>query len=105
MAQITKINGVPIANTSVSALTYGNNTFTVSNTDGTSQSATINTMTGLTVNGIIGITSVPANNDANTQILSRNSSTGNIEYINSSAVTGTFNYGLTYSLATGNYLI
>ena len=56
MSQITKINGVPIANTSVSALTYSNNVVTVSNTNGTSYSATINSMTGLTVNGSFSAT-------------------------------------------------
>ena len=49
--QVKKINGILIVDTSVSALTYNNNTITSFNTDGTSYGATINTMTGLTING------------------------------------------------------
>jgi hypothetical protein len=58
MSQITKINGVPIAiaNTSVSGFTYGNNSLTISSTDNSNYSVTINTMTGLTVNGIFSAT-------------------------------------------------
>ena len=52
MSQITKINGVPIANTTVSAFTYSNNDLIITNTDGTTYSANINTMTGLTVDTI-----------------------------------------------------
>lgn len=53
----------------------------------------------------ISITSVPVNNDANTQILSRNGSTGAIEYIASSAITSSFNYGLVNAIASGNFLM
>lgn len=56
MTQITKINGVPIANTSVSAFTYGNNVLTIDNTDNTSYSALIDIMSGLTINGSFSAT-------------------------------------------------
>ena len=48
----------------------------------------------------LNINTTPTNNDSNTQILSRNSSTGDIEYTNLSLLTGytdTFTTGFTYS--------
>lgn len=53
---VKKINGIPVGNTSVTAFTYNDNVFTISQNNGTSYSAVINTMTGLTVNGIVSAT-------------------------------------------------
>jgi len=52
------------------------------------------------------ITSTPINNNSNTQVLTRNSSTGAIEYTDSSSLGGGgFNYGLAVAISSGNYLI
>ena len=55
------------------------------------------------------ITSTPVNNNSNTQVLTRNSITGNIEYTDVTAIstgaTGTFNYGLVYAMSNQNYLM
>ena len=57
----------------------------------------------------LSITTTPANNNADTQILARNSVTGAIEYVDSSSitsgVTGTFSYGLAYAMSNQNYLM
>lgn len=53
----------------------------------------------------IVITSTPTNNNSNTEILSRNSTTGDVEYIDSSTIGGgSFNYGLANAIMTGNFL-
>jgi len=54
--------------------------------------------------GTMVITTSPTNNDNNTQILSRNSSTGVVEYIDGTKPVGTFNYGLANAIMTGNFL-
>ena len=96
------------ANTGTNYSNQGNTTWGAISTSG--GAFTGGTVTGATVftNGLtsntINISSTPVNNDTDTQILARNSSTGNIEYINSSAVTGTFNYGLVTAIASGNFL-
>ena len=101
MSQITKINGVPIANTSVSAFTYGNNVFTIGNTNGTSYSALIDTMTGLTVNGSFSATTylgLPI--DIRVTGGTYNASTSAITFTNNTG--GTFNVtGITDSFTTG----
>lgn len=81
----------------VTGFTYdNNNTFTISETDGTTHSATINQMSGLTVNGNLTVTgntslnsttastltisSTPSNDTStNTQYLTRDSSTGEVK--------------------------
>lgn len=55
--------------------------------------------------GTMVITSTPTNNNNNTQILSRNSSTGDIEYIDSTSIVATYNYGISYTMLTGNYMV
>ena len=56
MSKITKINGIPIDNTALSSFTYSNNTITILENNGDSYGVTINTMTGLTVNGSFSAT-------------------------------------------------
>jgi hypothetical protein len=52
MAQVSKINGVPIIDTSVTGLTYdNNNNITLIKNDGVSYSIAINEFSGLTVSG------------------------------------------------------
>ena len=69
---------------------------------------------GQTVNGTLSastftITSTPVNSNNNAQILSRNSTTGDIEYIDVSVLTGAtapsnFNYGLANAMVNFNFL-
>lgn len=50
MTQISKINGIPIVNTSISAFTYdGLNTFTINDTDGGSYSSSIDVLSATTI--------------------------------------------------------
>ena len=46
------------ANTYITGYTYNNNTFTISDNSGTTFNATINTMTGLTINGNLDVTTI-----------------------------------------------
>jgi hypothetical protein len=71
-------------------------------TGGTVNGATVFT-NGLSAN-TFNITTTPTNNNSNTQILSRNSSSGNIEYIDSSSISASFNYGLSFAIANSVYL-
>jgi len=140
----TTYQNLPVtADTFTTDFTYSSNTFTISRNQGLSAlTASINTMTGLTVNGTLNattisattisattfygngsnltgisssgtftggtvngstvftnglsantfnITTIPTNNNSNTQILSRNSTTGNIEYTDSTSIGLTFN--------------
>jgi hypothetical protein len=57
---------------------------------------------GLSANTLT-LTSVPVNDDTTTQILSRDATTGAVEYINLSAITS-YNYGLSFALANSVYL-
>jgi hypothetical protein len=69
---------------------------------------------GQTVNGYMSastftITSTPVNSNDNIQILSRNSTTGDIEYIDVAVLTGAtapsnFNYGLANAIVNFNFL-
>jgi hypothetical protein len=76
------------------------------NTNGvTATTITATSISGGTVSGgTMVITTSPTNNDNNTQILSRNSSTGVVEYIDGTKPVGTFNYGLANAIMTGNFL-
>ena len=62
----------------------------------------------ININGITGtvitISNTPTYNNHNTQILTRNSSTGAIQYSDSSSP-NIFNYGLASAISSGNYLI
>jgi len=106
-------------NTFITGFTYNNaNTFTISLNDGVSLDASFNSVTGLTVNGnliitgvtsasTINITTTPTNNNSLTEILGRNSSTGEIEYktassFGSSTVIVT---GSTYTATTSDNVI
>ncbi len=80
------------------ALTNTNNYFSVGQTINGNLSA--NTFT---------ITSTPVNSNDNTQILTRNSVTGDIEYVDVSVLTGStapssFNYGLVNAMINFNFL-
>jgi hypothetical protein len=68
-------------------------------TGGTVSGATIFT-NGVSANTIT-ITATPTNNDTNTQILSRNSTSGNVEYVNSSVFTS---FGTSFAMAAQNYM-
>lgn len=97
----------------VTGVTSGSGTFT----GGTVVGAT-NFTNGLTSNTIsatsisantLAVISTPVNNDSNAQILSRNPTTGAIEYTNSSVFSGgssssSFNYGLANAMINGNFL-
>ena len=106
------------------AFTYSNNVFTIKQTGQSDLTAIINSVTGWTVNGdltvtgtttstnisggtISGgtmvITSTPTNNDSPTEVLTRNSTTGQVE-ITSPQSPGLFNYGLANAIMTGNFL-
>jgi hypothetical protein len=90
--------------------TYVSNTFTQPQVFNSGITATTIYVSGNTVvtGGISGssinITTTPTNNDNNTQILSRNPSTGNVEYIDGTKPVGAFNYGLANAIMTGNFL-
>jgi hypothetical protein len=52
MAQVSKINGIPVVDTSVTGFTYNDiNEFTISKNDGSVYTATINTLSGITYYG------------------------------------------------------
>ena len=106
-------------NTFITGFTYNDaNKFTISLNDGVSLDASFNSVTGLTVNGnlivtgvtsasTINITTIPTNNNSLTEILGRNSSTGEIEYksassFGSSTVIVT---GSTYTATTNDNVI
>jgi len=50
------VSGISSFDTFVTGFTYSNNTFTISQNSGTSLSTTINSVTGLTINGNLGVT-------------------------------------------------
>ena len=87
------------------------NRYVMIHTDGqTSGNTRIEISSGTTkIKNTFVITSTPVNNNGNSQILTRNSITGNIEYSDISAlasgVTGTFSYGLAYAMSNQNYLM
>ena len=113
----------------VTAFTYSNNVFTVNQTGQSDLTATINSVTGWTVNGVLTvtgdtslqgvtantisattisggtmvITTTPTNNDSPTQVLTKNVTTGVVE-MTSPQSPGLFNYGLANAIMTGNFL-
>ena len=111
-------------NTFVNSFVYNNaNKFTITRNDAVSLDASFNSVTGLTINGdltITGITSAatlnitttPTNNNSLTEILGRNSSTGEIEYRDVSTIGGgggslnvTVVTGATYSATSSDNVI
>jgi hypothetical protein len=61
---------------------------------------------GVLSGGTMVITTTPTNENTNTQILSRNPTTGAIEYVDASSTPiGTYNYGISYTMLTGNFMI
>ena len=96
------------ANTGINYSNQGGVTWGAISTGGSFTGGTVSGATvftgGLSAN-TLNISTTPTNNDTNTQILSRNTSTGNVEYIASSAITSSFNYGLTSAIASGNFLM
>jgi hypothetical protein len=121
------LSTIDVNDTFVTGFTYDDaNTLTISRNDDVDISTSINIVTGLTVNGDLTVTgetslqsttastltlsSTPTLNNSNTEILSRNSSTGVVEYkdvstfggggINITRVTGT-----TYTATTNDVVI
>jgi hypothetical protein len=62
-----------------------------------------NLVSGTISGSTLTITSAPTLNNANTQILTRNSTSGNIEY-SSAASTAFYPYGIGFAQSIGNYL-
>lgn len=54
----SNLTGIISTDTYVTGFTYNNNTFTISNNSGSIFNATINTMTGLTINGNLDVTTI-----------------------------------------------
>jgi hypothetical protein len=80
------------ADTFVTAYTYSNNQFTITTSDGTEFTATIDTMTGLTVNGTISATTVDGGD-----ILSGGTNLNQIfQTIGGASTADTFTTGFTY---------
>jgi len=83
----------------ISATADGKTNWSSNLTGLTSVSAT--TISG----GTMVITSTPTTDNTNTQLLSRDPSTGNIEIVDSSTIGGgSFNYGLANAIMTGTFL-
>lgn len=101
------ITGTSISATTITGTTiYGDG----SNLTGINSSFNGGTVTGGTIftNGIsantITITTTPTLNNTNTQILSINTSTGNVEYVDSTTL-GSYSYGKGYAQSIGNYFL
>ena len=103
-------SGGGTGDTFVTAFTYNDaNKFIITRNDAVSLDASFNSVTGLTVNGNLtvtgttsgstfNITTTPTNNNSLTEILGRNSSTGEIEYISSTELgVDTFVTAFTYN--------
>jgi hypothetical protein len=64
----------------------------------------VTTISATTISGgTMVITTTPTTDNTNTQLLSRDPSTGTMEIVESSSLP--FNYGLSYTMLTGNYMI
>ena len=104
----TTYQNLPIdPDTYVTGFTYSANTFTISDNSGSTFDATFNDVTGLTVNGDLlvtgtsssstfNITTTPNTNSTDTDVLVRNSTTGEIE---SRSITGLINTNNTITVA------
>ena len=112
----------------VTAFTYSNNVFTVNQTGQSDLTATINSVTGWTVNGVLTvtgdtslqgvtantisattisggtmvITTTPTTDNTLTQVLSRDPVTGTVELVDTTSFP--FNYGLANAIMTGTFL-
>jgi len=63
------------------------------------------TISGGTVSGgTMVITTTPTTDNTNTQVLTRDPSTGTVELMDTSSIQVAFNYGLANAIMTGNYL-
>ena len=62
------LTGLTNSDTYTTGFTYNNNTFTISDNSGSTYNATINSVTGLTVNGILSATTISATTYSNTPI-------------------------------------
>lgn len=66
---------------------------------------TATTISATTISGgTMVITSTPTTDNTNTQVLSRDPSTGIVELVDMSSIQVSFNYGLANAIMTGNYL-
>ena len=122
----TPYNITGITDNFVTGFTYDDaNTFTLTRNDGVDVTTSFNIVTGLTVNGDLTVTgetslqsttastltlsSTPTLNNSNTEILSRNSSTGVVEYKDVSTFGGGINItrvtGTTYTATTNDVVI
>ena len=84
------VSGISSFDTFVTGFSYNNNTFTIEQNSGSSLTATINSVTGLTINGNLNvtgtssastfnITTTPTTNTTDFDVLVRNAISGNIE--------------------------
>jgi hypothetical protein len=124
--EYTPLSAITSTDTYVTGYTYtpDSNTFTIKQNQGQSDlTATFDSVSGLTVNGNLtvtgntstqsltantfNITSTPVLNNSNTQFLSRNTSSGAIEYTPLSAITSndTFVTGYTYTPSSNTFTI
>jgi len=124
--EYTPLSAITSTDTYVTGYTYtpNSNTFTIKQNQGQPDlTATFNSVSGLTVNGDLtitgntsvqsltantfNITSTPVLNNSNTQFLSRNTSSGAIEYTPLSAITSndTFVTGYTYTPSSNTFTI
>ena len=70
----------------------------------TATTISASTVSATTISGgTMVITTTPTTDNTNTQLLSRDPSTGTMEIVESSSLP--FNYGLSYTMLTGNYMI
>lgn len=120
------LSTLDINDTKVTGFTYNpsSNTFTISDSDNNTYSSTISSVYGLTINGNLTVTgnttlysgltantlnlsSSPVVNNSNTQFLTRNTSSGNVELTSLSAITSldTFVTGFTYSSGSNTFTI
>ena len=72
------------------------------NVNGTLSATTISG--GTISGGTMVITNTPTTDNTNTQVLSRDPSTGVVELVDISSLTVSFNYGLANAIMTGNFL-
>ena len=101
--------GTLSGDTYVTGFTYSNNNLTISQNGGQLPlSVTINNFTGLTVNGGLSATTIflittPTLNNSNTEILTLNTTTNQIE-VSDSTSTSIYNYGVSFAMSTSNFL-
>lgn len=107
LAPISTIVGV---DTYVTGFTYNNNTLTIKQNNGQSNlTATINTMTGLTINGLLSVDDINVNNEnvnslnaTGASITTLNSTTNNVNTLNATGATITTLTAPTINVTTLN---